>query len=68
LGDGAWGVEKPRHPKMRRKRPIIAKFSASRHFIAVTLSPNLQRFMAIDDKGQIIDNYSKSINNTKPEK
>lgn len=60
LGDGGWGVEKPR--PMKGERPFIAKFAAVRHFIAVTLTPTQQQFKCINDQGQILDEYSHPVN------
>ncbi len=56
FGDGGWGVEKPRTMKWRY--PYLAKFSPTRHFIAVTLTPTEQRYQSISDLGQVIDKYT----------
>lgn len=55
LGDGAWGVETPR--TQRTPHSYIAKFSPTRHFIAITLTPNSQYFRSISDKGKVLDEY-----------
>jgi hypothetical protein len=55
LGDGGWGVDKPR--TLRTKRPYLAKFASARHFIAVTLTPSQQQFKCINDQGQVLDEY-----------
>jgi len=58
LGDGAWGVKRPRKPRNgRHKRPYIAKFSAERHFIGVTVQNELQTFMSITSEGKVLDKY-----------
>ena len=58
LGDGAWGVKKPRKPRNGRlKRPYIAKFSAERHFIGVIVEEDQQTFISVSDTGQMIDKY-----------
>lgn len=62
LGDGGWGVDKPR--KLKGKRlPYLASFASARHFIAVTLTPSQQQFKSINDQGQVLDEYSRSISN-----
>lgn len=64
LGDGGWGVEKPR--TLRWKSPYIAKFSSVRHFIFVTLTSTKQQFKCINDQGQVLDEYTQSIKRNKP--
>lgn len=59
LGDGGWGVEKPR--RMRSRKPYLAKFAAARHFISVSITPYKQQFKSINDQGQIIDDWSVSV-------
>jgi hypothetical protein len=61
LGDGGWGVEKPR--SLRTKRSYLAKFAAVRHFIAVTLTSTSQHFKCVNDQGQVLDEYNQSIHN-----
>lgn len=58
LGDGGWGVEKPRILKWRY--PYLAKFASSSHFILVTLTSNRQNFKAINNEGKILDEYTAS--------
>lgn len=60
LGDGGWGVEKPR--KLRSKHFYIAKFASARHFIAVTLTSSQQYFKCINDQGQVLDEYVQPVN------
>lgn len=55
IGDGGWGVEKPR--RLKRKRFYLAKFASTRHFIGVTLTPSEQQFKCINDEGQVLDDY-----------
>lgn len=59
MGDGGWGVEKPR--KLRTKRKYFAKFAPARHFILVTLTPTQEIIKSIDDKGQVVDEYTKVV-------
>ncbi len=57
FGDGAWGVEHPRHPLFKTPRPYLAKFMSIRHFIAVTLNKEQQTFKTITDRGHLVDEY-----------
>jgi hypothetical protein len=57
LGDGAWGVEKPRAMKCRKTPFFIAKFAAIRHVTVVTLSPDYQHYISIDNQGRKVDEY-----------
>jgi hypothetical protein len=59
LGDGGWGVEKPR--TRRTKRSYLAKFASARHFISVTLTPTQQNFRCINDQGHVVDEYTKKL-------
>ena len=65
LGDGGWGVEKPR--KLHSKKHYLAKFACCRHFIAVAITPSHQQFKCINDQGQIIDEWTHPINSKKKE-
>lgn len=56
LGDGAWGIEKPRTPKSGESRWYIAQAVGLRHFILVTLSKDHVDFEAIaPETGATID-------------
>jgi len=55
IGDGGWGVKKPRKPKTQEQRPYLAKSAASRSIINVTIEPEKRSFEAIDEIGNIID-------------
>lgn len=57
LGDGAWGVEKPRVPK--RYLPYLARVLSSSHFILVTLNKEGVKYEAINSKGEVIDRYGQ---------
>jgi hypothetical protein len=59
IGDGGWGVDKPR--KSKGDRSYLAKTAAVRHFIAVTLTPTHQQFKCITDQGQVVDEYTQSV-------
>jgi hypothetical protein len=56
LGDGGWGVQKPRARPASDFRWYLAKSAPKRNFIVVTISPDETRhFLAVDDNGDIID-------------
>ena len=55
LGDGAWG--KLRNPKPNRW--YLAKAEKKYHFILVTLTKDKAMFQAIDNEGQVFDEYCK---------
>ena len=55
LGDGAWG--KLRNPKSNRW--YLAKAEKKYHFILVTLTKDKAVFQAIDNDGQVFDEYCK---------
>lgn len=59
IGDGCWGVEKPRI--LRSRYFYLAKFAPLRHFIKVILTPDAQIFTSISDQGKVIDEYHRSI-------
>ncbi len=61
LGDGGWGVDKPRTRLNQRVKRYLAKFSPVRHFISVTLTPTQQSFKSISDEGVVIDEYVQNI-------
>lgn len=54
LGDGAWGVEKPRISKYKNN-PFLAKTASKQHFIFITLTKEYQKFEAIDNNKEIFD-------------
>lgn len=62
LGDGAWGVTKPRTPKKKAEETwYLSKTASKRHFILVTLKHDSQCFEAIDHKGKRFDFYEIKI-------
>jgi len=58
LGDGAWGVERPRNPYSPRARPYLARSEAKRHFLLVTIDKKGRRYEAIDGNGKTFDKIS----------
>lgn len=57
MGDGAWGVEKPRNPHSTRARKYLAKTASTNNFIVVTVNNAEVNYMAMDREGNIIDRY-----------
>jgi hypothetical protein len=55
LGDGAWGVDKVRTPKLSENEWYLAKTAKERHFILVTLDGRERHFLAINADGAIFD-------------
>lgn len=59
IGDGAWGVDKPRTRSFFSKEPwYLAAFKSTRNFILVTLDGKGRTFQAINPLGEVIDTYS----------
>lgn len=68
LGDGGWGVEKPRKPRKPADTWYLAKSASSRNVIFVTVHGHERHFIAINDDGQIIDEFiSKNPDEPKQE-
>jgi hypothetical protein len=61
LGDGAWGVAKPRSMKGWRSPPFLARFAAARHVTCVTLTANEQHYQAIDCRGNQLDEFTRPL-------
>lgn len=55
LGDGGWGVAKPRKPRRVNQKKYLARAIPERHFISVTLKGDQRRIRAINSQGNIID-------------
>ena len=58
LGDGAWGIKKPRIPNSPNKLWYLEKTESIRHFILVTLTKTKRQYDAIDSEGEIFDSAS----------
>lgn len=58
LGDGAWGIKKPRNPNTPNKVWYLEKTESIRHFILVTITKTKRQYDAIDPKGEIFDSTS----------
>lgn len=61
MGDGAWGIEKPRTPKTPDKLWYLAKSGKTRHIISVILSEHGRVIKAIDADGNVFDEYEQGI-------
>jgi hypothetical protein len=55
IGDGAWGVENTRKPKVSKSEWYLAKTARERHYILVTLNGDERRIKAINEDGIIFD-------------
>lgn len=53
MGDGAWGIEKPRTPKTSQERWYIANSAAERHFIFVTVFPDHVDFEGVSPENGV---------------
>lgn len=60
LGDGAWGIKKPREPK---KTWYLEQSISARHVILIDLKKDKATLQAIDSKGDVIDTFTKELNN-----
>jgi cellulose/xylan binding protein with CBM9 domain/calcineurin-like phosphoesterase family protein len=56
IGDGAWGVN-AREVRTPEERPYLAKSVSAPHVIRVTLDGNKRSFIAVDNEGNVIDQY-----------
>jgi len=63
LGDGAWGVEKPRQPRKYRRLYYLAKAASTRHFYLVTLKSSQCEVLALGEDGIPIDQFTLPIKN-----
>lgn len=58
IGDGGWGVDKPRTPRHVDKKWYLAKAISSRHFLLVTIEGAKKTVKAINPEGVVIDQFS----------
>ncbi len=58
LGDGAWGMS-PRTVASPQERSYLVKAISSLHVIQVTLTGETRRFIAVNEKGEVIDGYQE---------
>lgn len=58
LGDGGWGVTKPRIPSTPDERWYLAKTASKSHVIIGTIFPDMNvLFLGLDSSGKIFDEY-----------
>jgi hypothetical protein len=54
FGDGAWGVEEPR---ISHQAPYLEKTASKTHFMVVTLEPSQVKVEAVNEEGEIFDEW-----------
>lgn len=57
IGDGGWGVDKPRKPRHLDQKWYLANAISARHFILVTVEKSNHFAQAINSDGIIIDQF-----------
>lgn len=58
IGDGGWGVLKPRNPRNVEEKWYLAKAASARHFVVVDVEQDKQTIHAINFDGQILDSFT----------
>ena len=58
IGDGGWGVDKPRRPRRLQSKWYLAKATSARHFLLMTVEQDKQTVTAISSDGSVIDQYT----------
>lgn len=58
IGDGGWGVDKPRTPRYLQEKWYLAKTASARHFLVVDVDQDKQTVHAINSDGIVIDSFS----------
>jgi hypothetical protein len=58
IGDGGWGVKKPRKPRRVDEKWFLAKAESERNFLVVDVDKDKQTVKAIGDDGKEIDSFS----------
>lgn len=66
IGDGSWGIERPRLPK--KNRWYIAQSASARQFVLTTLQKNGRVVTSITSNGCILDQMEQRILNLIPAK
>jgi hypothetical protein len=61
MGDGAWGIARPRTPKTPEKRRYLAKSAAVQNVLIVTISEQERHFRAIGTSGETIDELTQRV-------
>lgn len=55
IGDGAWGISKPRRPYFNRKRFYLDRLASERHFVLVEIEEDKTQIKAINFQGKVMD-------------
>lgn len=55
LGDGAWGVDKPRQARRVAQKWYLANFISSRHFLMAVIKKDSRYVAAINPQGELLD-------------
>lgn len=58
IGDGGWGVAKPRTPRRGDENKYIAKSASARHFLVVDIEKDKQTVHALNSDGLVIDSFT----------
>lgn len=58
IGDGAWGVDKPREVRQRKEKWYLMRTAQERHFIMVVLHGDKRHVTAITGEGKVLDQFS----------
>lgn len=61
MGDGAWGVSKPRTPKLPQDVWYLAKTLSTQYVLVVTIDPTTRSFVALGPSKNIIDAYTQNL-------
>lgn len=57
VGDGSWGISKPRSPYFNRKRYYLERLVSQRHFLFIKLEKDQTEVRAIDFRGKEFDKF-----------
>ena len=62
IGDGAWGITKPRTPRKPKSTWYLAKSQSVQHAVLVVLTSEKRHYLAIDSSGAVIDDFVQTVN------
>lgn len=62
IGDGGWGVEKPRIASVNKRPFYLAKTLSVRHFLLVDIHGDNTSVKCIDDQGKVLDGLALNRN------
>ena len=58
IGDGGWGVDKPRRPRHLDQKWFLSHVASARHFLFVVVEQEKQTVTALTPEGAVIDQFS----------